>query len=222
METERLLSASPMTRWCTTCEVIIAGQPGEYARQAADAAFDELDRWSGNSAGSSTPATSRRSTRCGRANRSASGRPREDCLQLAARLHGETGGAFDVTLGTGLHLLALNPAEHSVAVVARAGAGPRSRVDLGGIGKGYAVDQMVAILRDWKIDSALVHTGQSSVFAVGVPAAPGPPLYPPRGGDNGGAWPLRADRPAGLGDCHFATRRMSPSRWRRSACATAR
>ena len=43
------------------------------------------------------------------------------------------------------------------------------QVDLGGIGKGYAVDQMVAILRDWSISAALVHCGRSTVFALGSP-----------------------------------------------------
>jgi len=40
-------------------------------------------------------------------------------------------------------------------------------VDLGAIGKGYAVDQMTALLRDWSIEEALVHSGESSAFALG-------------------------------------------------------
>jgi thiamine biosynthesis lipoprotein len=45
------------------------------------------------------------------------------------------------------------------------------RVDLGGIGKGYAIDQVLQILRDWSIDAGLIHAGQSSVYALGTPPA---------------------------------------------------
>jgi len=43
------------------------------------------------------------------------------------------------------------------------------RLDLGGYGKGYAVDSVVEILKDWEIDSAMIHGGRSSVFAFGTP-----------------------------------------------------
>jgi len=56
----------------------------------------------------------------------------------------------------------IDEAEHSVGVLADGVV-----VDLGAIGKGYAVDQMIALLRDWSIEEALVHSGESSVFALG-------------------------------------------------------
>ena len=43
------------------------------------------------------------------------------------------------------------------------------RVDLGGIGKGYAIDQVLQILGDWSIDAGLIQSGQSSVYALGAP-----------------------------------------------------
>lgn len=46
-------------------------------------------------------------------------------------------------------------------------------VDPGGIGKGYAVDRAVAILRDYGIQSALVTAARSSIGAIGVPPGPG-------------------------------------------------
>jgi thiamine biosynthesis lipoprotein len=57
-------------------------------------------------------------------------------------------------------------------------------VDLGGIGKGYALDRSVEILRDWGIESALVHAGTSTAIATGSggeeagcpPGAPGWPV----------------------------------------------
>ncbi len=42
-------------------------------------------------------------------------------------------------------------------------------LDLGGIGKGYAVDQAVEILKSYGIESALVSNGRSSLYALGAP-----------------------------------------------------
>lgn len=47
----------------------------------------------------------------------------------------------------------------------------RERVELdpGGVGKGYAVDRMAAILRSEGIQSALISAGGSSIYALGCP-----------------------------------------------------
>ncbi len=42
-------------------------------------------------------------------------------------------------------------------------------VDPGGIGKGYAVDRAVAVLRRWGVRSALVSAGGSSLYGLGHP-----------------------------------------------------
>jgi FAD:protein FMN transferase len=46
---------------------------------------------------------------------------------------------------------------------------PGVNLDPGGVGKGYAVDRMVAVLVKNHIDSALVSAGGSSIFGMGVP-----------------------------------------------------
>ena len=56
------------------------------------------------------------------------------------------------------------------------------RVDLGGIGKGYAVDLVAELLEDWGLDRAFLHGGFSSVVA----------LDPPEGSDG---WPLTFSDP---------------------------
>lgn len=59
-------------------------------------------------------------------------------------------------------------------------------VDLGAIGKGYAVDKACDVLRDWGVASAMVHGGGSSVYAFGnAPEATGWPvtLTLPAGGE---------------------------------------
>ena len=51
---------------------------------------------------------------------------------------------------------------------------PGLEINLGAVGKGYALDQAAERLRDrWGIESALLHGGGSSVFAIGQP--PGQP-----------------------------------------------
>ena len=47
------------------------------------------------------------------------------------------------------------------------------RIDLGSIGKGYAVDRAADILRSYGIESALINAGQSTIYGLGAP--PGKP-----------------------------------------------
>jgi thiamine biosynthesis lipoprotein len=55
-------------------------------------------------------------------------------------------------------------------------------IDLGGIGKGYAVDRAMAMLRSLGIRHALINAGSSSIAAIGAP--PGQQGWPVRvGGD---------------------------------------
>ena len=46
---------------------------------------------------------------------------------------------------------------------------PCMRIDVGSIGKGYAVDKAVAVLRANGIKNALVDAGQSSIYGMGAP-----------------------------------------------------
>jgi thiamine biosynthesis lipoprotein len=147
-----------------TCEIVIAGQPHEYARQAADAAFDVLEQIDRalNRFREDSDVAQINALPAGAWVRV--GPAAWDCLTLAIRLHRRTGGAFDVTLGSGIGQLVLAEAEHAIGVRADG-----VQVDLGGIGKGYAVDRMAEVLADWSIGAALVHAGQSAVLAVGAP-----------------------------------------------------
>lgn len=47
------------------------------------------------------------------------------------------------------------------------------QLDPGGIGKGYAVDRAISVLRQYGVYSALVSSGTSSIFAMGSPPAEG-------------------------------------------------
>lgn len=148
----------------TVFGVLCAHEDGSYAAQAARAVFDLVDRIE-------TELTCHRpSSDISRINRLAPGvRTRLgswslECLLLARRLYTETGGAFDVSLGTGLESLELDPA--GCAAVLHA---PGVRLDLGGIGKGYALDRAAELLEEWEVTRALLHAGFSSVLALEAP-----------------------------------------------------
>lgn len=149
----------------TVFEVHAAHADRSYAGQATHAAFElvdrleqELSRFVPNSDVSRVSALARGGT-------ARVGPAAMDCLVVARHLHELTGGAFDVSIGTGLASLELRPDELEV----RAGKGG-VRIDLGGIGKGYAVDRMAAVLEEWDLAQALVHGGWSSVLALDPPA----------------------------------------------------
>ncbi|MDQ2921870.1 MAG: FAD:protein FMN transferase, partial [Acidobacteriota bacterium] len=51
-------------------------------------------------------------------------------------------------------------------------------LDLGGIGKGYALDRVAALLREDGVKAALISSGSSSIYAIGAP--PGKAGWPVR------------------------------------------
>ncbi len=112
-----------------------------------------------------------------------------ELLLLSQELHRETGGAFDITTGplircwgffqrsgripdpdeldvarqcVGMSHVLLNAADHTVRF-----ARPGVEINLGSIGKGYALDQVSRNLRAWGVRAALLSGGSSSVVAVG-------------------------------------------------------
>jgi thiamine biosynthesis lipoprotein len=112
-------------------------------------------------------------------------------LHHAQKLCEESRGAFDITVAplvrcwgfmggdgrfprpgevaearakVGMALVQLNPADFTVQF-AREGV----MLDLGAIGKGYAVERAAEVLREAGVTSALVHGGTSTVQALGAP-----------------------------------------------------
>jgi thiamine biosynthesis lipoprotein len=86
----------------------------------------------------------------------------------------------------GYRFVTLDPALATVAF-AREGV----ELDLGGIGKGYAVDRVVALLRRRGIGAALVGAGGSTIYGLGSPP-----------GTSG--WPVDVQDPAGPSRRPFA------------------
>lgn len=174
----------------TVFEIFIAHPDPEYSNQAAREAFDELDRLERE--------LSRfiENSDVSRIDEAVPGQPVTigldtfDSLKQCERLYRDTYGAFDVTIGPlwqcwfdkdknprtpakreidtarqqiGFHLLKLDESRQTVTVSRPV------RIDLGGFGKGYALDKMAELLRDWDIDSALIHGGRSTVLALNAP-----------------------------------------------------
>lgn len=114
-----------------------------------------------------------------------------DFLQRCLAFSRQSGGAFDVTVQplmrvwgffggrgrlppetelrnavrrVGYRKLSLDPDRRTVRFTLDGMA-----IDLGGIAKGYAVDRVVSLLREYRIESALVSAGGSTVFGLGAP-----------------------------------------------------
>jgi thiamine biosynthesis lipoprotein len=179
----------------TTFEVVVPfGTPdpldiGETALDLIDALEDQLTVYRDHS-------------EVCRLNRLASSRPIAvesglfDLLRLAARISDQTDGAFDVTAGSLVKLWGFfrgprrvpSPAEIA-ATLQQVGMNhveldeqrqtiryyrPGLEINLGSIGKGYALDRVTDRLRtEWNLPGFLVQGGHSSVFAHGHP--PGEP-----------------------------------------------
>lgn len=95
-----------------------------------------------------------------------------ETLLRCRALHAATGGTFDACAATppGFAGVQLDAAERTVRFMA-----PGLRLDLGGIGKGVALDRAAAALREAGVTSAVLHGGTSSVLAIGAP--PGAPAW---------------------------------------------
>ena len=115
-------------------------------------------------------------------------------LEQAARIHDETEGAFDITTTalstcwgflrregrlpstdaiaaarevTGMHLVELDPRARTVYF-----RRPGVTLNLGSIGKGFALDCMGQFLRSEGVEEALISAGSSSILALGGTPSP--------------------------------------------------
>ncbi len=150
----------------TVFEVHAAHPDRRYAAQAAQAAFDLADRLERELSRFVPNSDISRVNQLAAGGSTRVGPSAMECLVIARHMFDLTGGAFDVSIGTGLPSLEIDP---DVCLVRAARSGVR--IDLGGIGKGYAVDLMAELLEEWGLETALVHGGFSSVLALEAPPA---------------------------------------------------
>jgi thiamine biosynthesis lipoprotein len=175
----------------TTFTVYLYSSDRQTATAAFDAAFEEIERIE------EALSNYRPTSELSRINRLAARQPVTTdpevfrLLQISFAYSRRSEGAFDITVGplmrawgffrsgghyptdvelsrarasTGWTQVALDPARRTVKFLS-----PGMELDPGGIGKGYAVDQVVRVLRDAGITSALVDAGSSTLYALGAP-----------------------------------------------------
>lgn len=174
----------------TLFEIFICHDDSLYAAQAAQSAFFRLDQLE--------IALSRflNQSDISRINMAEAGQPvvvgvdTWQCLQHCKWLYQKTFGAFDVTIEpittywkrksagnasqkdnltqykSKLGMMEIDFDEASMSVCKKRS---EIRLDLGGIGKGYAVDCIADILGEWEIEIAMIHGGASSLRALHAP-----------------------------------------------------
>jgi thiamine biosynthesis lipoprotein len=135
-------------------------------------------------------------------------------LENARDLSQKTAGTFDITVGPLLKLWGFMGAEGTIPdehelEAARAVVGfdkvlldaeeqsvrftrPGVLVDLGSIGKGYAIDRAAEILREAGVESALLHGGTSTSYAIGSPSVESTSEQNPTG-----SWKVAVEYPNG-------------------------
>ena len=158
----------------TWFEIHIRDADEQYARQAAAEAFREIDRLesilSKFREGSDIDILNKRA-----AQEAVRVSPEcWDCLLHAMDLEILTGGVFSIAFGS---FAALEPlggkfpvgswVEMDPEYCAVRFRFPGIEVDLGGIGKGHALDLVMNLLEDWEIGGILIHSGTSTVVAKG-------------------------------------------------------
>ena len=175
----------------STYSVALYGYYRGQMEAAADAAFDEVRRLD------ELLSNYRSASQWSEVNRDAARQPVKvspelfELLSACVRYSRESDGAFDITVGplmkvwgfykgtghlphkpeisaalakVGYRHILLDPAARSVRFLR-----PGMELDPGGIGKGYAVDRMVEVLRQNGVRTALVAGSGSSIYGMGAP-----------------------------------------------------
>ena len=175
----------------TRFEMLLHGENAVALRAAGEQALDEIERLEAQLS------LYRTTSELSLVNRHAAARPVRvsppvfRLLEHARRLHAQTEGAFDITVAplvrcwgfmggsgsmptpeavaeararVGMHLVELCEVESTVRFTTDG-----VMLDLGALGKGYAIDCAAETLREAGVASALFHSGTSSVYALGQP-----------------------------------------------------
>ncbi len=157
----------------TSFDIFIAGHAVTYARQAAQAAFLMLDRLEAELSRYVESSDISRVNRLPRDGSTLIGEDTLRCLLISAEVSAATERAFDPAYASRRGpedapddpLYALDPQSHTLISLV-----DRLHLDLGAVGKGYALDCMGELLQEWDIVTACLQSGGSSVLAMEPPA----------------------------------------------------
>jgi len=189
----------------TTFEIMLAEEDEDYARQISQAVFAEIDRIK------EIISRFNPTSEIGQINRLRAGQSLRigvetyECLKTALMVQSQTNGAFDINIGSLMKYrgeLLFEKQLTRVDILEHLELSQKSRgfavkylpakemeksieldldLDLGGIGKGYALDCTPEILSDWGVDRVLVHGGTSTALSIGTP---------PEGQGHRKGWPI--------------------------------
>lgn len=147
----------------------IACEEKAYAAQAAQTAFDLLDSLESRLSRFRIDSDIARIGDLKPGDKMRLSEPAFACLQIAKRMEEATHSGFCPTPGalktqTSLPHWELLADEHSILCI-----NGRLEFDLGAIGKGFALDRMAELLRQWDCPSFLLVAGGSSILAGDAP-----------------------------------------------------
>lgn len=152
----------------TTFRIQVVDREPLYARQATAAAFEELNLLERLLSRYDEGSDVSRINRLSAGQRTVVALETFDCLRVALGAHRKTDGAFDVAYASenasGAEKFRLDRASRTVEILGRG-----VRIDLGGIGKGFALDRMASLLHEWEIRAAMLWASTSTVQAFGKP-----------------------------------------------------
>jgi thiamine biosynthesis lipoprotein len=190
-KTDTLRLESSVVAMGSAYSVVVYGEDRTHMEEAVDAAFEEVRRLD------EMLSNYKPESELSEVNRAAAERPvavTQELFELVAacvKYSRESDGAFDITVGplmkvwgfykgtgrlphraevraaldrVGYRHIVLDLANRTVRF-ARSGV----ELDPGGIGKGYAVDRMIAVLKQYGIRTALVSASGSSIYGLGAP-----------------------------------------------------
>ena len=177
------------TAMATVYEIFIYSEDKTYAAQAATAAFVEIDRLEQELSFFIENSDVSQINNLSHNDSIIVGIDTFECIRQCKMLYQKTKGAFDITIrpllelwkkydypqdqpekdrllqvvkNIGLPWIQLNEESHQVSLM-----NSSIQIDLGGFGKGYAIDVVKEYLEDWDIQSGLIHSGHSTVSLFG-------------------------------------------------------
>ncbi|MCB0731350.1 MAG: FAD:protein FMN transferase [Ignavibacteriae bacterium] len=169
----------------TVFEIVIELENKSYAEQAASAAFLEIDSLEEDLSRFKPNSDISRINNLGVGKSIKLGLNTFECLSIAKNIFEMTNKLFDVTSGkiidkwkniesnnisvedsnkikSGMDKVILDPNTYSIEL-----HDENIKFDLGGLGKGFAIDIICDQLIEWDIQNALIHSGGSTVKTIG-------------------------------------------------------